>query len=758
MRMSVTRKQTKSAFLEELGVPKELPSSKLPTNRDVHLFYSLVRKEKKILKGGKDPPEGEVALTVAKKVREIWQKASIPTVSLERIGVLVKKHQKKVQLLNKSYGRDKNKESFSKKMEQLSLDQLFDVAACKCTDYSSGCRCGPQKAVPLSEREFLSDQRGPRCATIGGIDMKTTAQNLKRIQRKEKEILRLEAKKSQKNVTESDNQDVSASAPVDFASNSDETANNSAYLPPLWERPSTSGQSRIKVPKFSLACDRYGVSDRAAASLASSLLLDLQTEKNVKEDETSQLILTRNKIRRERRTSRNELINEAKESFPDFYGLYFDGRKDETKYMEKSANGKNHPRVRQEEHITLVQEPGSIYFDHVSPQCCNAETISKEIWDCLALKSVDLEKLTCIGSDGEPTNTGKNRGVIRNLENKLGRSLQWCICQLHSNELPLRHLLTTIDGKTSGPVGFTGEVGKALKDCDSMPVVAFSAIDSDSLANDICADDLSTDQLYLLHICRAVISGECSQDLAAMKPGKIHHARWLTTASRILRLYVATENPSEALKVLATFVVRVYTPMWFRIKSHHTIAYAPQNLWLTCVKTRYLQGSYLKTVQSVIQNNAYWAHPENLLTAMLADPDGEKRKMAAMRIKKCRSKQKYSKSVRVFHLPTLNFNADDYTDLISWDDNEITEPPVTKQISDAELDLIIQGDDAPLQNLNTLFSLPCHSQAVERIVKEVTIASREVYGHLSRDGFIRARLLHRQQMPQFELKSDFKAR
>lgn len=114
-----------------------------------------------------------------------------------------------------------------------------------------------------------------------------------------------------------------------------------------------------------------------------------------------------------------------------------------------------------------------------------------------------------------------------------------------------------------------------------MPIVEYNAIDSDLSVNDLYADELSTDQIYLMRICRAVVSGECPQDLAAMKPGKIHHARWITTASRILRLYVATVNPSEALKLLATFVVRVYAPMWFRIKRNHTISDAPKNLWLT---------------------------------------------------------------------------------------------------------------------------------------------------------------------------------
>lgn len=53
------------------------------------------------------------------------------------------------------------------------------------------------------------------------------------------------------------------------------------------------------------------------------------------------------------------------------------------------------------------------------------------------------------------------------------------------------------------------------------------------------------------------------------------------------------------------------------------------------------------------------------------------------------------------------------------------------------------------------FKIPSHTQAVERIVKEVTAASKQVCGFKERDGFIRARLLDRKYLPQFETKRHF---
>lgn len=50
-----------------------------------------------------------------------------------------------------------------------------------------------------------------------------------------------------------------------------------------------------------------------------------------------------------------------------------------------------------------------------------------------------------VGSDRTNTNTGKVGGVIRLLENRLSRPLQWIICLLHANELPLRHFFTYLN-------------------------------------------------------------------------------------------------------------------------------------------------------------------------------------------------------------------------------------------------------------------------------------------------------------------------
>ena len=85
----------------------------------------------------------------------------------------------------------------------------------------------------------------------------------------------------------------------------------------------------------------------------------------------------------------------------------------------------------------------------------------------------------------------------------------------------------------------------------------------------IDSKELSADQKYLHDICSAVINGHCSFDLSLRNPKAINHDRWLTTGNRILRMYIGSENPIPELITLATFVIRVYAPMWFCIKAIH---------------------------------------------------------------------------------------------------------------------------------------------------------------------------------------------
>ena len=143
-----------------------------------------------------------------------------------------------------------------------------------------------------------------------------------------------------------------------------------------------------------------------------------------------------------------------------------------------------------------------------------------------------------------------------------------------------------------------------------------------------------------------------------------------------------------------------------------------------------------RVVDPVIQRNGFFGHPENLLLGMITDARPHIREVGVSRIVKARKKAE-PYTVRVFKVPTLNFEADDYTSMIDWRKEPITEPPVTKEIDDETLLRFIHEDISPIVGFSRY---PCHTQAVERHIKLVTEASVSVCGQESRDGFIRVRL------------------
>lgn len=205
----------------------------------------------------------------------------------------------------------------------------------------------------------------------------------------------------------------------------------------------------------------------------------------------------------------------------------------------------------------------------------------------LESKEISLEELDSVGCDGTNGNTGHRGGVIKLLEDQLDRALQWLVCLLHFMELMLRHMMEELDGPTNGPTAYKGPIGKSLPSCTELPVIEFVPIPTD-LAGDLDPSDLSTDQQYLWKIVQAVASGDCPQTLADLDIGPLNHARFLTLACRLLRLYVGTANPSENLISLATFVLQVYAPQWFAIKYNSSCADGARHLFQAIQRCRFV--------------------------------------------------------------------------------------------------------------------------------------------------------------------------
>ncbi|GBM45722.1 hypothetical protein AVEN_162190-1 [Araneus ventricosus] len=154
----------------------------------------------------------------------------------------------------------------------------------------------------------------------------------------------------------------------------------------------------------------------------------------------------------------------------------------------------------------------------------------------------------------------------------------------------------------------------------------------------------------------------------------------------------------------------------------------------------------------VISRNAFMAHLENLLLNMLAEERRHIRELAVHRIIKARESTPTVERLRLV-VPKLNFKANQYIDMIDWFKCDDTEPPITDDLTVAELKSI--AENASIKDLQ-IYKFPCHTQTVGHCVKLMTEAASTVCGSHSRDDFIRNTMASRAIMPSFEHKANYK--
>ncbi|GBL98512.1 hypothetical protein AVEN_111632-1 [Araneus ventricosus] len=361
-----------------------------------------------------------------------------------------------------------------------------------------------------------------------------------------------------------------------------------------------------------------------------------------------------------------------------------------------------------------------------------------------------MRKLEVVGCDGTVTNTGWKNGVIHRIENHVGHPLQWSICLLHFNELPFRYIFQHIDGETAGPKSFSGSIGQQLTCCEKLPVVDYEPIDCS--IPDIERNLLSKDQQYLLDISNAVTLGHCPEDLSNREPGPLSHSRWLTAANRVLRLYISLSDPSGNLKEINGFILKSYMPVWFAMKNSKYFTDGPKHVFQAIQTSRYLSDELLQVIDPVIQRNAFFAHTENVLLAMLVDEREHIWEIGHRRILKARQIVPKKKTVRNFVPLKITFQASNYIEIINWNSCVVYPPPMLRDLSEDDIKSLLNSDTTPIQEIQ---KFPCHTEAVESCIKLVTEASNKG-GHEARDDYIRATLKYRSTIRNFSKKIRFK--
>ena len=125
-------------------------------------------------------------------------------------------------------------------------------------------------------------------------------------------------------------------------------------------------------------------------------------------------------------------------------------------------------------------------------------------------------------------------------------------------------------------------------------------------------------------MCKAIAIGHCSLDLSRRDPGSLANSRWLTAANRILRLYVGTEKPSANLRILVEYIVKVYAPMWFRIKASPSCKDGAKHLWQTIQSSRYLSNDLKRVISTLFYKEMAISATQRMFSCACSQMSGSK--------------------------------------------------------------------------------------------------------------------------------------
>ena len=690
-----------------IGVPVEFSRSSLPTKAEVLNHYLHLRQQN--MTSGvwhKTTPVSVAVEAVGVDLCQIWDQTKIPNIVRKNPKYAVTKIQKLLADWKKEMKLPKNRRSNDNGVVDDNLHTLFDIAVCHHISHEQ-CDCQPECKVPDLSWNFLQDQRSSRSMSTTELNMENADVLQDRLIDEQEE--HLENNEDVGDLEFSDEEHITD----DYDSDEDwvdinETVNQEKGM---------SGQNRLKLKIFARECDRYKISNRAGAKLANALMKDIGF---VTKSDTKHLVCP-SKLRRERSKWGKLAEHLHSEKKPEA-GLYFDGKKcdtlvRDTNYVDVQGRGRGgkkktisttSTKIYSEEHYSCVSQPSGDYLSHVSPASGSGKDIAQELSDLVRERGIEL---TVCGCDGTAVNTGKHNGALRHLEINLDKPVQHFVCLLHCNELSLRHLIHEIDGVTQGPESFSGPIGKAVvEDVWKEPVVAFQKVSGKVpvIPEDV-VQSLSRDQRLLYKLGHAVQSGVVPDDVAGATLGPCCHARWLTCACRICRKYMSVRKPGKSLKRLIFFIVNHYIPSWFKIKCNPHCQSGAENFFYMVSLAKDLPMMERGIVERVLQTNCFWSHGENIIIGCLRDARPVIRRKAVLYIMAARRDFDEDCHPRKWIPATINFKANIYVDLINWDTEQKTEPPLTMQFSDEE---ILSALDTPM----ILPNFPNHIQSVEHII------------------------------------------
>lgn len=682
--------------------------------------------------------------------------------------------------------------------KETGCEGLKGTPPCKLGAHLPSCTCPREMKIPKLELLYVRSQRAKtsekEAMQMGLADFKVEAKASKSLARREKERQDKddrEVRLQRKNMEFGERLEHHTNIAMDEQEEEGET-DGEREEKGEWARESEVSQNRMDITRTAQASIRYGLSVRSTAAVTTAFLGDLIAAGELSPSKTV-LAVDHSKLQRARdkllvETSKQGEIQTKQDTIRN---VMFDSRIDPTKvshYDEKTE--RHYIRVEDQEHYTLTDGEGR-YLTHLTKPGKNdkkdemtdegletnatpgasrvevgareagentekpkpAEVIARMIYEWIKIHglTISLQFLAC---DSTNSNTGWRAGIVAWLEKLLGRKVTWLVCQLHTNELGLRHLFQKLDGTTNSKTGWSGPLGRLLKSVETMErSSSFKKITLGPELVELPADvlkDLSTDQSQLYQLVGAVRSGNLPRELALRKTGKMVHSRWLTFAEVVLLLWMSRHGLSgellQRLEIVVTYIVSVYAPMWFNIKVRHSWVEGPRHV-LSHLSLLKLQPPQVQGILvPYLRTSSWYAHSEAILQTMICSQEAEERSFAVRMILKLRGERKSGMTQpRPRKLPVLNTEATTLEGLIEW--NEAHEPVLTCSLSRQDIE---DFKDKPME-------VPyfCgHTQPIERVIKQVTAACSAVFGEDRRDGWIRARVRNTETMPVCNTKRD----
>lgn len=292
---SLGSNQNENSFENFLNFSAEiLKKNKLPTTKDLLQYFVYLRSLHIPIHL---TPNEKILCNIIVELKVIWNSANIPTLTDFRIKQKFEESFNAWKSLIKRLKSNNHHSEVLKKDVNIFLDKidkLFDIAECKC---SRSCSCPEERRLPHEVLEFLSDQREKREKFIVenlycNSQVSTPSAKAKKRGRPRK-IANL-------NDNEVDNTRVvqePESTEDMLPARSDSPLGKRKRL----ENPEkkSSGQCRIPLPKSAAVCERFRMSDRKVAFLATALFEDFLNYYKVDIPPTD-LVIDRSKIRRER--------------------------------------------------------------------------------------------------------------------------------------------------------------------------------------------------------------------------------------------------------------------------------------------------------------------------------------------------------------------------------------------------------------------------------------------------------------------------